>query len=64
MTPAATASRQVRRITLGSPAWNPHATLALETERNIAISSPSVHRPYDSPTSLFRSIVAIVILIS
>ena len=46
-------------MTLGSPAWNPQATLALETERNIAVSSPRVQRPKDSPTSLFRSMVAI-----
>src|SRR6476620_5584111 len=57
MTPAATASRQVFRMTEGSPAWKPQATLALDTERNIAVASPRLQRPYDSPTSLFRSMV-------
>ena len=58
------AFRQVLRMTLGSPAWNPHATLALVTERNIAWSSPRVHRPKDSPTSLFRSMAGIVTPVS
>src|SRR6478736_973839 len=43
----------------GSPAWYPHAMLALETTVSIAASSPRVQRPNLSPTSLFRSIVAI-----
>jgi hypothetical protein len=30
----------------------------------MAVSSPRVQRPKDSPTSLFRSMVAIVILVS
>src|SRR5690349_15992433 len=60
-TPAAAASWQVRRIVVGSPAWNPQATLALVTAAIMAVSSPRVHLPNDSPTSLFRSIVAVFV---
>src|SRR6478752_1676698 len=55
-TPAAAASWQVRRSVVGSPAWNPHATFALVTAAIMAASSPRVHLPKDSPTSLFTSI--------
>jgi hypothetical protein len=55
VTPAAAASRQVRAMVLGSPAWKPQATLALVTWRKTAASSPMVQLPKDSPTSLFRS---------
>ena len=39
----------------GSPAWNPQATFALVTTSSTAASSPSRHRPKDSPTSALRS---------
>ncbi|MET3719430.1 hypothetical protein ABIB27_001273 [Arthrobacter sp. UYEF21] len=29
-------------MTVGSPAWTPQATLALDTDRKIAVSSPKV----------------------
>src|SRR2546425_669433 len=43
---------------LGSPAWNPQATLALVTTVSIASSSPRVQAPNPSPTSLLRSTCA------
>ena len=52
----ATASVHTARSVDGSPAWNPHATLALVTTSSIAASSPSFQTPNDSPRSLFRSI--------
>src|SRR5688500_8906860 len=42
----------------GSPAWKPHATLALVTSWNMAASSPMFHEPKDSPRSAFRSTAA------
>src|SRR5262245_2179961 len=39
----------------GSPAWKPHATLALVTMPRRASSSPSRHTPKPSPRSLLRS---------
>src|SRR5687767_12672614 len=39
----------------GSPAWKPHATLALVTSRNIEASSPMFQEPNDSPRSALRS---------
>ena len=48
----------------GSPAWKPHATLALETDPKIAASSPMLQLPKDSPTSLFRSMNGMVIPVS
>src|SRR5215213_396518 len=55
-TPLWTAALHTRRSVDGSPAWKPHATLALETSSSIASSSPSRHTPKDSPRSLLRSI--------
>jgi len=55
VTSCAAAARQVRSIVTGSPAWNPHATLALVTTSSSASSSPIRHDPYDSPRSALRS---------
>src|SRR3954464_11801690 len=54
-TPRRTASAHPRRMIVGSPAWNPQATLALVTSPSIASSSPSRQIPSPSPRSLFRS---------
>src|SRR3569833_160970 len=56
-TPRAAAARQVRANVAASPAWNPHATLALVTTSSIASSSPSRHTPKLSPRSALRSTV-------
>ena len=45
VTPCAAAAAHVARSVAGSPPWNPHATLALDTTRSIAASSPIVHTP-------------------
>src|SRR3569833_3684882 len=55
-TPRAAASSHTRRITDGSPAWKPHATVALGTMSSMAASSPIFQAPKPSPRSLFRSI--------
>lgn len=62
--PAFAASRQVWAMVRGSPAWNPQATLAEETDWKIAVSSPMLQLPYDSPTSEFRSMYCTVIPVS
>src|SRR5712675_2300068 len=55
-TPRAAAARHVRASVAASPAWKPHATLALVTTSSIASSSPSRHTPKLSPRSALRSI--------
>lgn len=57
------AARTVERATLGSPAWKPQAMLADETVCIIAVSSPIVQEPKDSPESEFRSMERVVILL-
>ena len=45
VTPLAAAAAHVARSVDGSPAWNPQATLALDTTRSIAASSPILQTP-------------------
>src|SRR4051794_39432012 len=59
-TPSAAARSQTRRMIEGSPAWKPHATLALVTIPSRASSSPSCHWPKPSPRSELRSMVVIL----
>src|SRR5229473_2351965 len=55
-TPCALAARTVRRMTRGSPAWAPHATLAEVMFGMTSSSAPIVQRPNDSPMSQLMSI--------
>ena len=55
-TPLSAAMATVRRIVVASPAWKPHAMLALVTTSSIASSSPTTQVPKDSPRSALRSI--------
>ena len=45
VTPWETAAAHVWRSVVGSPPWKPQATLALDTTRNMAASSPIRHTP-------------------
>src|SRR5215510_11613733 len=54
-TPCRIASATVLRITWGSPAWKPHATLAEVRYGMISSSAPRVQRPQLSPMSALRS---------
>src|SRR5215831_5776657 len=54
-TPCRIASATVLRITWGSPAWKPHATLAEVMYGIISSSAPRVQRPQLSPMSALRS---------
>src|SRR3954454_22160633 len=58
-TPRSAAIEQTLRMIDGSPAWNPQATLALETMPSSAASSPIRHRPSPSPRSLLTSVAGI-----
>src|SRR6201993_5443664 len=57
-TPRSVADRHTRNRPAGSPAWKPHATLALVTIPSMASSSPSCQTPKPSPKSALRSIPA------
>src|SRR3984957_10606935 len=59
-TPRAAANLHTDNSPAGSPAWKPHATLALVTMPSIASSSPSRQTPKPSPKSAFRSMLATV----
>src|SRR5262245_588042 len=54
-TPCRAAVAHTRRMIVGSPAWNPHATFALVTKSSRASSSPSRQTPKPSPRSALRS---------
>src|SRR5262245_18409284 len=54
-TPWRSASATLLRITCGSPAWKPQATLAEVMYGMISSSAPSVQRPQLSPMSALRS---------
>src|SRR5215475_9335665 len=54
-TPWRSASATLLRITCGSPAWKPQATLAEVRYGMISSSAPSVQRPQLSPMSALRS---------
>src|SRR3984957_13036874 len=60
-TPRSAASRHTANSPGGSPAWQPHATLALVTMPSMASSSPSRQTPKPSPRSALRSIEATVV---
>src|SRR5215813_9486456 len=54
-TPWRSASATLLRMTCGSPAWKPQATLAEVRYGMISSSAPSVQRPQLSPMSALRS---------
>src|SRR5215813_104897 len=54
-TPCRIASATVLRMTCGSPAWKPQATLADVMYGMISSSAPRVQRPQLSPMSALRS---------
>ena len=57
-TPPRTARSHTGRMIVGSPAWNPQATLALLTIPRRASSSPMDQLPWPSPRSELRSTVS------
>src|SRR6516164_5720562 len=57
-TPRSAADRHTRNSPAGSPAWKPHATLALVTIASMASSSPRRQTPKPSPKLAVRSIPA------
>src|ERR1700675_2091251 len=60
-TPRSAASLHTDSRPAGSPAWKPHATLALVTMPSMASSSPSRQTPNPSPKSALRSMQATVV---
>src|ERR1700722_15252658 len=63
-TPRSAASLHTDSRPAGSPAWKPHATLALVTMPSMASSSPSRQTPNPSPKSALRSMQATVVSLS
>src|SRR5687768_14834894 len=63
-TPCSFASATVFRMTWGSPAWKPPATLAEEMYCIISSSKPSFQGPKLSPMSQLRSICTVLTRLS